>query len=422
MTDNNFKITYSGKSDIGLVRKENQDSFGIFLETDADIKSNKGIIFVVADGIGGHSNGKEASCLAVESVKNEYFSITGHNISDNIKGAFKSANKKIFDRSLTDTQFKRMGTTCSALVIKDNKGCIAHVGDSKIFRISDRKITQLTCDHTLVGEMMKHGVLTEKEAKKHPNRSTLLRAMGGEPNIEADIINNIDIRPGDCFVICTDGLANLRQDEIITIVCGNSPPDACDKLVELANARGGKDNVTVIVIKINGEENKNPAAYLPADKNVSPGIIWVAIILAIILIALLLMTKSNPIRDNAQIVSEPIDTIKNNTVRDLSNQTGIEELYQSAVKFQKAGKLNSALKNFNSVLKINPTHMGALNGIAQIAEAYKSSGKELSTQKKYEKALSMFEKSKAINTSDNEIYDLIAECKNHISKDSSKIK
>ena len=188
-----LKVTYYGSSDVGLVRTENQDSFGKFPKENTNLYQSKGLLFIVADGMGGHSGGSEASRLAVEIVSNEYYSSGSEVITNALHNAFKRANLEIHQTSLDAPQFHKKGTTCSALVLENNMAHIAHVGDSRIYKIAERKITQLTTDHTEVGEMLRKGILSEEEALNHPSKSVLFRAMGIESDIEVDLIDYIPI-------------------------------------------------------------------------------------------------------------------------------------------------------------------------------------------------------------------------------------
>jgi len=244
-------ISYFGKTDIGLVRKENQDGFGKFPIDSEDLYQPKGLLYIIADGMGGHTGGKKASQLAVNVVQQVYFSFSSVSVSKCMQQAIKAANSKIYQSSEGELQNKRMGTTCSALVLEKDLAYIAHVGDSRIYRITHEKIEQLTQDHTQVAEMYRKGIISKKEAKDHPSKSVLIRALGIEPEVEVDIIDKIKVRSEDYFVLCSDGLANVEKEEILEIVLNNSPDDACEELISLANQRGGHDNVTVQVIKVN---------------------------------------------------------------------------------------------------------------------------------------------------------------------------
>jgi protein phosphatase len=149
-----------------------------------------------------------------------------------------------------------MGTTCSALLLQDNKGIIGHVGDSRIYRIVKNSIEQLTDDHSTVAEMQRRGILTEEEARVHPERSHLYRALGVRPEMEIDVMHDISLGMNELFLLCTDGLVNhVEDDEICRIVLQYRPDGAVRKLVDLANERGGSDNITVEVLHVNPTES-----------------------------------------------------------------------------------------------------------------------------------------------------------------------
>ncbi|HSL90116.1 MAG TPA: protein phosphatase 2C domain-containing protein, partial [Ignavibacteriaceae bacterium] len=152
-------LEYSGLSDIGMVRTENQDSYGKFPENDLDLYTERGQLFIVADGMGGHTGGKQASNIAVETVCNSYAKSGHFNLADALRAAIIEANTNIHQAAGKSTELSRMGTTCTTLLLQEDKGIIGHVGDSRVYRIEDGKIEQLTEDHTQVQAMLKEGVL-----------------------------------------------------------------------------------------------------------------------------------------------------------------------------------------------------------------------------------------------------------------------
>jgi len=241
-------ITYGNATHQGLKRADNQDALGKFPPDSLALSLPKGLLFIVADGMGGHANGKEASAMAVHAVQQVYFSDPHENISDRLARAFEAANERIYQRATSTIEFRGMGTTCTALVLQDDRAYIAHVGDSRAYRLTKSKIEQLTQDHSKVAEMQRLGILTESEAKSHPEKSHLYRALGIAPTVKADLVAEFPVRPDERFLLCTDGLAKIAAHEIKQIVLANSPPEACDKLIQLANARGGSDNSTAQVI------------------------------------------------------------------------------------------------------------------------------------------------------------------------------
>ena len=250
-------IEFGNATDIGLVREENQDSIGKFPVDSVDISSPQGQLFIVADGMGGHRGGRVAGELAVESIQREYFSDSLDNIAERLERVFQQANTDIYEYSFSHPSYLGMGTTCTALALQDGRGYIAHLGDSRVYRVTKQSIEQLTEDHSTVAEMQRRGLLTSEEAKNHPQRSQLYRALGVRPSADVDVVRDIVLHGEEYFVLCTDGLYNyFDTKEIQKIVLANSPQNACEELVRLANERGGQDNITVQVIQIKGSRDE----------------------------------------------------------------------------------------------------------------------------------------------------------------------
>jgi len=244
-------ITYASLSDKGLQRTSNQDSYGVFPEDRFAFLEPKGQLFIVADGVGGQTGVKKTSEVAINIVRQVYFADQTEEVSISLRRALESANEKIFHNAGSGIPFQKFGSTCTALVLTKDHAYIAHIGDSRIYRISNNNIEQLTQDHTEVEEKLRTGFLTKDEAKNHPERSILSRALGVELIAEVDIQENIPLRSGDYYALCTDGLGKVSPEEIKDIVLSNSPQEACELLVQLANQRGGEDNITVQVVRIN---------------------------------------------------------------------------------------------------------------------------------------------------------------------------
>ncbi|MFQ5652180.1 MAG: Stp1/IreP family PP2C-type Ser/Thr phosphatase [bacterium] len=243
-------FSYSADSHVGIVRKENQDSFGKFPADTTDLSHPKGHLFVVADGMGGHRGGQKASQMAVDILQESYFSHPSADIAASLQHAFDTANARIYDLAQTDTMLSGMGTTCTALVLHQDRMVITHVGDSRAYRIRRHTIEQLTTDHSQVAEMERQGIITKEQAKAHPYRSVITRALGVTPEVEPDILTGDPLGPGDRFLLCSDGLAGVENHEIEQIVNSSSTNKACQKLIKRANERGGADNVTVLIIKV----------------------------------------------------------------------------------------------------------------------------------------------------------------------------
>ena len=238
-----IEIDAAACTDIGRVRRENQDAYGSFpVEKGASL-------FLVADGMGGHADGREASHVAVEAVRQTFFDTSGAP-ADRLRAAFEEANAQIFRKADGRRGTDRMGTTCTALVILDGQVTLAHVGDSRTYRARDGRIEQLTIDHTVVGEMHRKGMLTDAEAESHPQRHAISRAMGLESRVDVDVHGPMVAQPGDRYLLCSDGLAPVPTETLSEIVLTCAPRVACERLVEEANAGGGHDNVTCLIVSI----------------------------------------------------------------------------------------------------------------------------------------------------------------------------
>jgi len=238
------------RTDVGLVRSENQD-FGVYTTSREESNSHPGgRLLVVADGMGGHRGGATASRLAGETVKAQYLGSETYDIAQALREALTRANARIFTEAQANPDLRGMGTTTSALVVKDNQAWFAHVGDSRIYLVRGDEIRQITEDHSLVASMVREGLLTAKEAETHPRRNVLQRSMGVSEDVEIDVSGPFAIRENDVFVLCSDGLHGLVKEPEIKQIAGLPIDQAATEYVRLALARGAPDNVTVIVAKI----------------------------------------------------------------------------------------------------------------------------------------------------------------------------
>lgn len=241
-------------TDIGLVRENNEDFYGVS-------NTINGIICVVCDGMGGHNGGEVASKIAVESIIGFFEKKKHDNIKLALINAFESANKKIIIEANNNSKLFGMGTTACTLIIQGNCAWIAHVGDSRIYLFSARKkhLHRLTNDHSLVQSLMDQGIITEKEAVNHPAKSKILKALGIKHDIEADVSEN-PILPAkdDIFLLCTDGLYSEVLDKEIEKILSKkiSLKGKSDMLMQEVKTIGGHDNITFQLIKVNDSENK----------------------------------------------------------------------------------------------------------------------------------------------------------------------
>lgn len=243
-------ITIGVKSDIGIKRDNNQDSF--YVSENKDI-----LLYLVADGMGGHKAGKYASTMARDIIqdnfnKDEIALSHEKDILKWIKTSIEEANTKIYLKSIENDELEGMGTTVTMAYIYRNKIYLGHVGDSRAYLIRNKEITQITEDHSYVNHLLKTGSITEKEAKSHPKRNMITRAVGSSSIIEIDLIVKEWVQ-GDLLILCSDGLTNMVKDTQIlkAFKDENNLQESCDKLVNIANGNGGIDNITVIAIKFN---------------------------------------------------------------------------------------------------------------------------------------------------------------------------
>ena len=244
-------IRYGHHTEVGKVRRENQDSAGMTPDPPSGVEDPRGVLFVVADGMGGHRAGRRASELAVSTILESYASAPPMEIPDLLRTAMGEANTRVFEEGSRIPAYNAMGTTCSVLVVQDSSAWLGHIGDSKIFLITPAGIRQLTTDHSRVWELFVRGVITREQARVHPERNLLTRALGTRPELEADISGPIPLPGGSLLVMCTDGLTNhVEDEEIRRLVVASPPQEAAEALVALANERGGTDNITVQIVEV----------------------------------------------------------------------------------------------------------------------------------------------------------------------------
>lgn len=242
------KVQHAVDSDIGLRRKNNQDSFTIQFSSTSEDWERRGHLLIVADGMGGHAVGELASKMAVDSIPLTYFKSRNESISEALTDAIEKANGQIYQRGMENRDFNRMGTTCVALVLGPQGAIVGHVGDSRCYRVRGDRIEQLTFDHSLEWELTRAGRLKPGEAFLPEAKHVITRSLGPEPSVEVDIDGPFAVFPGDRFLLCSDGLTGHVPDHEIGMILQTLPADeAVRLLINLANMRGGSDNVTVAI-------------------------------------------------------------------------------------------------------------------------------------------------------------------------------
>jgi len=244
-------IIEAAATDTGMRRSNNQDSYSTVRAPNPDAWRNRGHIFLVADGMGAHAVGELASKMACDLIPHTYLKSKVDNPQDAISKAFRDVSNLIHGRALANHDFKGMGTTCTALLLLPEGALIAHVGDSRIYRVRAERIDQLSFDHSLVWELVRRNHLTSEQANISVPKNVITRSLGPEAAIEVDIEGPLPVLDQDVFVLCSDGLSGSVTDEEIGVLASNfHPKDACRYLISLANLRGGIDNVTVVVVRV----------------------------------------------------------------------------------------------------------------------------------------------------------------------------
>lgn len=246
-------LTACALTDVGLRRKNNEDN------VHADCEHG---LFIVADGMGGHAAGEVASALAVETICNHLppGAPAPADAAMLLQDAFAVASKTILDTSSADISKKGMGTTLSVLYIDDEQAQLAHVGDSRIYLLRDAELQQLSIDHSLVAEQLRQGMISEEEARTSQMRNILLQAVGLGADIDL-FLHCQTLQAGDIFLLCSDGLSDMIDDKKIATILNHYPDivEAATALIEAAKTAGGRDNISVVVVKVeNGIQAELP--------------------------------------------------------------------------------------------------------------------------------------------------------------------
>lgn len=265
------QLKIGNHSDVGNVRKTNEDYYGTF-------DTPSGTLIVVCDGMGGYTGGSKASRLAVEHIRAHF---TENQFQEEYRilfeGAFAAAHHAITHAADEDEELKQMGSTAVVLLIREGKAYYAHAGDSPLYLIRNNEITQLTKDHSYVQQLLDNNLITEEEAKEHPRKNVITKALGNRSDAVPDVCAEpLTIGSGDRFVLCTDGLSNyFLMEELKQEVLKADPQQVCMNLVTIAKERGGKDNITVQVVEVvSADEVAVPAsdstkADSPAETTIS---------------------------------------------------------------------------------------------------------------------------------------------------------
>ncbi len=269
------KVEFAAKSDIGFRRQNNQDAYGIHIAPDKSAYLQKGHLFLVADGMGGHAVGELASKMAADTIPHTYHKLKNCSMDEALEKAILETNTAINDRGRQNQDFLRMGTTCTALILSPDGAFAGHVGDSRLYRIRAGRIDQLTFDHSLQWELLKQGTMSAEEIFLYEPRNVITRCLGPEPQVAVDIEGAHEVLPGDIYLLCSDGLTSLVGDNEIGTIANELPPsEACQLLIHLANLRGGSDNITVVIVQVNAPSDELSMPGAAPGEVEGGGITW----------------------------------------------------------------------------------------------------------------------------------------------------
>lgn len=238
-------------SDVGMRRASNQDNLSVSMASSIERWNELGHLFLVADGMGAHAAGELASEIAADKIPHLYTKYRDLSAPEALRQAVTDANAAIHRKGQANEDFYNMGTTCSVLTLLPQGAVVAHVGDSRVYRLRNNKLEQLTFDHSLVWEMRASGNLPDDESENLIPKNVITRSLGPYPNVKVDLEGPFPIQVGDVFMLCSDGLTGLVEDSELGPLLANLPAnEAARVLVDLSNLRGGPDNITLIIVKV----------------------------------------------------------------------------------------------------------------------------------------------------------------------------
>lgn len=257
------KVTVACKTDLGRVRENNEDKFEFFIPEETTALAARGLVFLVCDGMGGAAAGQIASELSCKTFIDVFYHHASPSVEEAAKAAVLSANRFVLDVARSIPGRQGMGTTLSGLILCQDKAILVQVGDSRIYRLRNQNLEQLSEEHTFVEEQVRAGIITPQEAENHPYSHVLTRAIGVEESLEPQV-QTFDTQIGDIFLLCSDGLTNhITDPEIAEIISQHPPADAVWKLINNAIAAGGSDNCTALLVRIDDLEPRHTEATEP---------------------------------------------------------------------------------------------------------------------------------------------------------------
>jgi protein phosphatase len=249
-----FVVNHASVSDMGMRRANNQDALAVMVTEDVATWAARGHLMMVADGMGAHAAGELASKLAVDNIPHTYFKLRDLYPPAALRQAIREANAVIHAKGQSSIGFHGMGTTCSCLVLLPQGALVAHIGDSRVYRLRGKTLEQLTFDHSLVWEMAAAGQMAQEDVPAYIPKNVITRSLGPHSTVHVDLEGPYNAAAGDVFLLCSDGLSGpVSDEELGAILQCMEPEDAAETLVDLANLRGGPDNISVIIARVGGD-------------------------------------------------------------------------------------------------------------------------------------------------------------------------
>lgn len=257
-------IVEASATDTGLRRANNQDSHAIVKASTRELWKLRGHVYMVADGMGAHAAGELASKMACDNIPHNYHKSKTGTPAEMLTKAYRDVGAQIHAKATANKDFQGMGTTCSTLILGPSGALIAHVGDSRVYRVRKETIDQLSFDHSLVWELIRQKHISPEQAARSVPKNVITRSLGPDPVVAVDIEGPIPVQTGDTFVVCSDGLSGPVTDDEIGVIAANfHPSDACRYLVQLANLRGGQDNITAVISRVGAWVEPGPDGQVP---------------------------------------------------------------------------------------------------------------------------------------------------------------
>jgi serine/threonine protein phosphatase PrpC len=283
-------LEYVDITDVGLRRANNQDSLACRLASDREELQRRGHLFMVADGMGAHAAGEKASKMAVDAVQHAYYKLPEESPEAAVVKAIEDANRQIHNWGQANLDFRGMGTTASVLVLLPERALVAHVGDSRVYRLRGNQLDQLTFDHSLVWELKAARQIPDNEVPNYIPKNIITRSLGPSEAVEVDVEGPFPLLPGDTFLICSDGLTGQVADDEIGMILKHLPlAEAARVLVDIALLRGGPDNISIVLVRVKGgqlasgaPEGSSVMRVVRGPRRPIPVSIWVLLGLALL--------------------------------------------------------------------------------------------------------------------------------------------